>query len=180
MELSMEFEAIRASMEHAQDMGYVHAESWKKAYRGIVADHIVDQFTPEKRTAIFEDALSSSSEEYYLFKIDGQPAGIALLQKGHDDNTTADGEIYAIYFHPHFWGTSGPHKAFQFCISRLREQGFTNLFLWVLNSNQRARRFYEKYGFAFDGTQQQIQLGKSLTQLRYSKTFKKSNSKDGP
>lgn len=170
----MKFEAIRAGIDHANDMGYVHAKSWQKAYRGIVADHIADEFTPVKRAEVFREVLVSRPEEYYLFKADGLPAGIALLHKSHEESAVdTDGEIYAVYFHPDFWGTPITHEAFQFCISRLKERGFTKINIWVLEDNKRARKFYEKYGFAFDGARQQIEIGKPLTELRYSKKILK-------
>lgn len=166
----MKFEAIRASIIHANDMGYVHSKSWQKAYRGIVADYITDEYTPQKRSEVFREAITTRSEEYYLFKVDNQPAGIAMLYRSHeDDSDSADGEIYAIYFHPDFWGTSSTHKAFEFCIFRLKELGFTKINIWVLEDNIRARKFYEKYGFVFDGTYKIIQLGKPLTEMRYFK-----------
>lgn len=167
----MQLEVIKATVHFAEDMGYVHAESWQKAYRGIVPDDIVDAFTPEKRGEVFREAIATRPEEYYFFKVNGHPAGIALLHKSHEDNAAdTDGEIYAIYVHPDFWGTPVTHEAFQFCVNRLKERGFTRLTIWVLESNIRARKFYEKHGFVFDGAKQQIDLGKSLTEVRYAKT----------
>lgn len=162
----MKFEAIRANTDFAEDMGYIHAKSWQEAYRGIVPDHFLAAFTPEKRTEVFREALASRPEEYYLFRADDRPAGMAIL---HNEENAADteGEIYAIYFHPDFWGTDATHKAFQFCIGRLKELGYTKISIWVLEDNMRARKFYEKYGFAFDGAKEQIDLGKPLTVIRY-------------
>jgi GNAT superfamily N-acetyltransferase len=42
--------------------------------------------------------------------------------------------------------------------------------LWVLEENDRARRFYERGGWAFDGTTRTERMGGELTrQLRYSR-----------
>lgn len=166
----MKFKAIKATIHFANDMGYIHAQSWQKAYQGIVPNDIVDAFTPEKRAEVFREAIATRPEEYYFFKVDDRPAGIALLHKNHEENAAdTDGEIYAIYFHPDYWGTSATHKAFQFCVDRLKERGFTKITIWVLKDNIRARKFYEKYGFALDDAQQQIDLGIPLTEVRYSK-----------
>ncbi len=59
----MKFEAIRATIEDAPIMGHIHSESWKKAYRGIIQDDIVDSFTSEKRTEVFKEAKSTRPEE---------------------------------------------------------------------------------------------------------------------
>ena len=165
-------EIIKADISHAQDLGYVHAKSWRAAYRGIAADDVVDAFTPQKRAEAFEKAIPANpdEQEYYLFKVDGRPAGMALLCKKRDE---ADGEIYAIYFHPDFWGSDATHQAFAFCVRRLKEQGCGRIFIWVLEKNERARRFYEKYGFTLDDTPddgtQQVDFGVPLTGVRYVK-----------
>jgi len=168
----MQLEIIKTDISHARDMGYVHAQSWQRAYRGIFADDVIDAFTPEKRAEVFAEAMSTRPEEYYLFKADGRPAGIALLHKSHEENAAdTDGEIYAIYFHPDFWGAEITHEAFKFCVERLRERGFEKITIWVVEKNIRARKFYEKHGFVFDGAKQQIGPDSPLMQVRYSKKF---------
>lgn len=167
----MDIQIFRATKEHANDMGSVHSISWKKAYRGIIPDTIIDDFTQEKRAAIFSDVVDTHPEEYYLFKVNGVPAGIASLSKSHEDNApNYIGEIYSIYFHPNFWETSATQKGLEFCIERLKSLGYKQITIWVLKDNIRACRFYEKNGFAIDeGFEQKIQIGKTLTEIRYSK-----------
>ncbi len=166
----MDFQVIRANKDNAIDMGFVHSQSWQKAYRGIIPDEIVNSFTSEKRAEIFVDAISTRPEEYYLFRVDGHPAGIASLNKSHEENAPDYiGEIYSIYFHPDFWGTSATHKALQFCVERLKSLGYTQVTIWVLKDNFRARSFYEKNDFSFDGLEQEVNIGKPLVEIRYSK-----------
>ena len=38
--------------------------------------------------------------------------------------------------------------------------------LWVLDGNERAIRFYERYGFRFDGAEKTIRLGEERTVKR--------------
>ena len=38
--------------------------------------------------------------------------------------------------------------------------------VWVLKGNDRAIRFYERYGFRFDGAEAEIMLGSPNTELR--------------
>jgi RimJ/RimL family protein N-acetyltransferase len=165
----MKFQAIRATVDCSNDMGYVHSKSWQAAYRGIIPDGVIDDFTPEKREAIFKEVLPDAPEEYYLFKVNDKPAGIASLHKSHEENMSeTDGEIYSIYFHPDFWETPATHKGIQFCLDRLKERGFKRITVWVLKDNVRARNFYEKYGFTLDNVQQTIEIGKPLIEVRYS------------
>lgn len=43
---------------------------------------------------------------------------------------------------------------------------YKRIALWVLKGNERAIRFYERYGFRFDGTAETIHLGTPNTELR--------------
>jgi RimJ/RimL family protein N-acetyltransferase len=175
----MKFEAIRATVDLAEVLGRVHSASWQAAYRGIIPLETIDAFTPEKQAGAFREAIVSRPEEYYLFKADGRPAGLASLHKAYAEGSAeTEGEVYAIYFHPDYWGTSVTHTAFRFCLNRLEERGFTKIFIWVLEKNARARKFYEKYGFVLDGAAQSIDLGAPLTEVRYSKVCREDADSD--
>jgi RimJ/RimL family protein N-acetyltransferase len=40
--------------------------------------------------------------------------------------------------------------------------------LWVLRDNERARRFYERAGWSFDGTEKEdVVAGATVTEVRY-------------
>ena len=49
-------------------------------------------------------------------------------------------------------------------ISRLSE--YKTIFVWVLEKNERAINFYNKYGFEFDGRKKEWNLGGSVTIVR--------------
>ncbi len=49
----MNLEIIRATGENATEMGFIHSYSWKKAYKGIIPDNIIDEFTSEKEQKFF-------------------------------------------------------------------------------------------------------------------------------
>ncbi|MCO7124459.1 GNAT family N-acetyltransferase [Sporolactobacillus shoreicorticis] len=55
-----------------------------------------------------------------------------------------------------------------FAVNHLKDQNYHKIFLWVFEENQRARKFYEKHGYTFDGTKEQLTIdGKQLTEMRY-------------
>jgi GNAT superfamily N-acetyltransferase len=68
-----------------------------------------------------------------------------------------DQELHAIYVLPEHWSTG--------IGSQLLEVAGRAHELWVLLGNDRARRFYERRGWAADGTQRQTPNG--VTELRY-------------
>jgi ribosomal protein S18 acetylase RimI-like enzyme len=55
-------------------------------------------------------------------------------------------------------------------LDRLVSAGFSEATLWVLDSNARARRFYEAGGWSADGAQKRDEdRGFPVTQVRYRK-----------
>ena len=48
----------QAEVEHSRQLGIIHSESLKKAYKGIIPDDHLQGFTPEKRERRFIKALS--------------------------------------------------------------------------------------------------------------------------
>jgi len=161
-------EIIRATVDMAEDAGYVHATAWKNAYDGIVPKEFLDNFTPEKRTEAFRKILQSAEEEHYIINMDGRPMGILTIGKSRDSDAGEErGEVYGIYLLAEYWGKKYGKRLMDFAISRLKELGYSTVSLWTLEENQRARVFYEKYGFVPDGAKKELNLGKPMTVVRY-------------
>ena len=55
--------------------------------------------------------------------------------------------------------------------ARAREKGFSELTLWVLDANQRARKFYEKFEFVLDGSEKEDDRWDDfvISEVRYRK-----------
>ena len=62
------------------------------------------------------------------------------------------GELYAIYLDPDRIGTGPGRRLSEHAVEDLRSRGFDTATLWVLETNERARRFYEAAGWTHDGT----------------------------
>jgi len=64
---------------------------------------------------------------------------------------TGRGEIWAFYTHPDRWGSGAASQLMDHVEERLKAEGFVTSVLWVLDDNPRARRFYERQGWAPTG-----------------------------
>ena len=59
-------------------------------------------------------------------------------------------------------------------VDGIREQGYENVYLWALDENERARKFYEGQDFLWNGDKNIVGImGKSLVNLRYIKKLAK-------
>jgi ribosomal protein S18 acetylase RimI-like enzyme len=91
---------------------------------------------------------------------------------GDDDAEAGTGQVWGIYALREAWGTGVGRALLTTAVDALRDAGFRSATLWVLDSNARARRFYERAGFAPDGTTQPDTLaGVVITEVRYRRAL---------
>ena len=72
-------------------------------------------------------------------------------------------EIVAIHSLPVTWGTGLGHAMLT---EALKQIGDRPVYLWAFKENTRARRFYEKHGFRWDGTERVSEFDGAL-EVRY-------------
>lgn len=162
------FEIHRATVDDADDIGYVHAKSWQSAYEKILPKEFLIDFTPQKRSEFFKRIIPIRPEEYYIGYLGYNPIGMLIIGKTVDEDVKPNiGEIMALYLLEEYWGKGYGKSLMEFGIKRLSELSYNDIILWVLEDNKRARNFYEKYGFFFDGTKRKICIGKPFMEVRY-------------
>ena len=78
------------------------------------------------------------------------------------------GEIVSLYLLPEYMGKGYGKELLNFVTAELSAKGFQEIFLWVLEENNRARGLYERYGFlrAEDVVEEKIG-GKNVREIRY-------------
>jgi len=73
-----------------------------------------------------------------------------------------------IYVAPDAWGAGAGQALMGEVLQRLREDGFSEAILWVLEDNPRTRRFYELAGWQPDGgVKEEEWLGTLVREVRY-------------
>lgn len=143
----------RAVVADAAGITEVHFGCWLTAYRGIMPDQVLDELDWEERRARWHDNLANGARCLVWEGGGGVIRGFAGFGPCRDDDRVGSGEIYALYVAPEWWGTGGGQSLFSAAVDGLRLEGFGDGVLWVLRDNGRARRFYEKAGCVFDGTE---------------------------
>ncbi|RPJ13143.1 MAG: GNAT family N-acetyltransferase, partial [Actinobacteria bacterium] len=84
---------------------------------------------------------------------DEGPVGFAVTGPSEDaDAGERTAELYAIYLDPEQLGTGLGRRLLEHAVEDLRSRRFDTVTLWVLETNERARRFYEVAGWKHDGT----------------------------
>ena len=77
--------------------------------------------------------------------------GFCTLHPAPDRSGPAPGEIASFYVLPAEWRRGTGRKLGERAVAEARARGFAEIVLWVLETNTRARSFYEALGFRPDG-----------------------------
>jgi len=104
---------------------------------------------------------------------EGVVTGFVNLGATRDQEASSVGELFAMYVLPEEWG-QGVGRALMFeTLKALRDEGFAEAILWVLEDNPRTRRFYELSGWCLDGgVKEEDLLETRVREVRYRITLK--------
>ena len=140
--------------------GYVHYRSWHEAYPGLVDAGYHAGVTLEKCV----ETARRWPDNILVAKDGERVVGFAAYGAYRDASLPGHGEVYALYVLAEYHGRGVGRALMDAALERLAD--YPKIALWVLEGNERAIRFYERYGFRFDGTRAEILLGTPNTELR--------------
>lgn len=144
-----------AELKDAEPIATVHVQAWQTAYRGQLSDDYLDGLSAEERLPTTRSMIEDAPVELRVWVAEEGNALVGFAVTGPSQDADADpktGELYAIYLEPERVGTGAGRELFEHAVGDLRTRGFRTVTLWVLASNELARRFYETAGWATDGT----------------------------
>jgi GNAT superfamily N-acetyltransferase len=163
-----------ASTRDALVIAEIHVDSWQAAYRGQVPDDILAGLSVDRRAEMWESIIAARRRGESVLVAEGDTGvlGFAHVCPSRDaDAAEACGEISAIYVDPSAWGTGIGRQLMDAAIARLVDDRYVTGTLWVLVTNQRARRFYESTGWITDGAAKTEPIGDStLEEIRYRRS----------
>lgn len=142
-----------AGASEAAAIAHVHVASWRWAYDGLLPDHVLAGLSVPDRAARWHEILSAE-DSGATFVADG-PAGVegfVSVGPGREDvGGPGVGELYALYVHPDVAGTGVGLLLHDQGLAWLRARGLLPAYLWLLDGNERARRFYQRCGWRAEG-----------------------------
>jgi ribosomal protein S18 acetylase RimI-like enzyme len=140
-----------ARIEDAPRIAEIHVETWRAAYRGLMSHSLLENLSIPKRREFWEQRIRLNQSSILVAVHEGDVIGWIVYGSSRDaDATPAVAEVYGLYVAATAW-RSGAGRALWQEAKRLIEQGDAEVVtLWVLEGNERARRFYEAVGFELD------------------------------
>jgi ribosomal protein S18 acetylase RimI-like enzyme len=143
----------KATVEDAPGIAFVHVRSWQAAYRGHMPDEFLDGLDVEKRANMWRELTQNPDKIIFVAEdSENNIQGFAALGPSRDaDAGPSAAEVSALYVHPDKWRNGIGRALLSAALEQIRKGEFDHITLWVLEGNQRARSFYESFGFIHDG-----------------------------
>lgn len=161
----------RARPDDGAAIAEVHVRTWQDAYEHVFGAERLAGVTVAQRLPMWRQILDDPSQTALVAENeDGRIVGWCTVAPSRDAD--ADGELWGIYVLPEAWGSGAGTALMAAGIDTLRESGYREVILWVLEDNPRARRFYEREGWILDGGRRDEEfLGVTVAEVRYRTTF---------
>lgn len=140
-----------ARIEDAEALAALQVRAWHAAYDPYVAPASIDAAAVD-RVARWREILGADGGGATLVDAgeDGAIAGLASVGPGrHEADPPGAGELRALYVEPGLVGTGRGQALLRTGEGWLAER-FADAFLWVLEPNAGARRFYERHDWRED------------------------------
>lgn len=159
----MEIRKIKKS-DDINAIGKIYEKSWKFAYDGIIPKDYLDSISGDKWLPHFENKNMNS----LVLIENNQFIGTSSYCKSRSKEFNDFGEIVSIYLLPEHMGKGYGKLLFEATLNELIKLGYKSVFLWVLEENTRAKRFYEKQKFKLSDKSNYINIGgKNLKEVAY-------------
>ena len=166
----------RARPEDASGIAAVHVAAWHEAYRGLFSDAAIASRSLAIREAQWQRQLARPEDkapQIWVAEEEGRLVGFISAGRCLDQNAAPRlGEVYTLYLEPAQIGRGVGRALMDEALQGLRQRGFSEAVLWVLDRNERAQRFYRAAGFEWDGGERwEDELEDRHRDLRYHRTL---------
>ena len=144
-----------AKFEDMKLAGHIMSVSFRTAFAAYVSQQTMDACAQEDNCIALLEGIFREGRVHFLI---GENSGMLAWQQ-----TEEGAEIIAIHTLPESRGTGLGHAMLTEALNQIGNQ---HVFLWAFKENTRARRFYEKHGFHWDGSERVSEFDDAL-EVRY-------------
>ena len=128
-------------------IGELYSAAWREGYKGLLPQELLDKITPERYEV--RSHVNGFLDEGSFVAVEGDRI-VAHCHARAADEPKGWGEIHTLYTHPDCWRRGYGAAVLKRAEQWLTEQGFNNVYLYVLEGNERAERFYKAQGYLPD------------------------------
>jgi len=149
-------------------LAVIHADAVAVAYAGIF-DAAEPPPSPEQLVGRWAVLLATPHSWIGVLELGGAAAGMIGVRPSPDaDAGPAVADLFGFHVHPSHWGQGHGRRLLAQACAEAAALAFTEMWLWVLEANVRARRLYVGAGWGPDGATRPVAAG--VRDLRYRRT----------
>ena len=153
----------QAEIDDAAVIARVHVAAWRTTYGGLLPDDYLSSLDEAGYEERWRRTLREGSDRVHVAEDRDGVVGFASGGRERAGESGYAGELYAIYVLREAQGRGHGRRLVQAVVGGLAEMGFTDMIVWVLRDNRKARDFYAKLGGVFVRSQP-ITIGSALLQ----------------
>lgn len=159
----------RAREDDAERIARLHIQSWRSTYGHELSAAFLQGLDVAERAAEWRRRLVDGVAVILAEEVDGLAGFVACGPAGRADRSAGEWEIYNLHVAPPRRGVGLGSRLFDAAAELGRGQGAHELVLWVVETNNAARAFYERKGMRPEGVGEAhpLAFGETLIEVRH-------------
>ncbi|NLV75522.1 MAG: GNAT family N-acetyltransferase [Tissierellia bacterium] len=160
----------KANTRDAVSMSIIHANSWRKAYKGLLPDEYLNKIQDTQWINMITKGLEDNTMNAWVATIEDIIIACTCVGNSRYKGYEGQLELISIYVLPEYWNLGAGSLLIEEVLEYAVNNKYKEVGLWVLDDNSQAIRFYEKKGFFNNGDTISCMIGEnSSTEKRYIK-----------
>jgi ribosomal protein S18 acetylase RimI-like enzyme len=137
-----------ATVKDVAAIAALHADSWRSGYRTILSDDYLEKEVYRERLAVWQERFSRTCQKaMFVMVAEANLTVVGFVCVFPDEDSVFGSFLDNLHVAPRMTGQGIGRKLLSEAVRHLATNGSrSGLYLWVIEQNERARRFYEKAG----------------------------------
>lgn len=164
-----------AEIQDALSMSIIHANSWKKAYQGLLPEKYLSELKDSRWEDMMTKGLTAGTMKAWVAIMEDKIIACACVGNSRYKGYEGQLELISIYVLPEYWNLGAGSLLLNEVLKYALNNNYSDVGLWVLEGNEQAIRFYKKNGFYNNGDSISCMIGEKLAiEKRYIRKVIKS------
>ncbi|MDV5058887.1 GNAT family N-acetyltransferase [Vibrio diabolicus] len=150
----MRYTVRNAVREEATQIAKIHVDSWQVAYKGLMPQSYIDQFTIERRERMWTRVMTEQLAQLIVVERQGEIVGFLSYELPNHTCEDKTAWVTCCYVSPLHYGQGAGSALLDELETRLLSTPVMQISLKALDTNKQGLKFYKKCGFVRTGEEE--------------------------